>query len=86
MNANAKNRIRSIIKKRILILDGAIGTELQKRGIPAGSCPELWCLEHPAVLQDIYAAYGRAGSDIIYASTFGANRPKLAQHGAVNVK
>ncbi len=83
---NAKNRLKNLIKKRVVILDGAIGTELQNRGMQAGRCPEAWCLENPAVLQDIYRAYGKAGVDVFYTSTFGANRFKLAQYGIGNVR
>jgi 5-methyltetrahydrofolate--homocysteine methyltransferase len=82
----AKNRIKNILKKRIVLLDGAIGTELQKCGLPSGSCPETWCLEHPAILQDVYRAYAQAGVEVFYTSTFGANRCKLAQYGVGNVR
>ena len=46
-----KTKIISLLKKKILILDGATGTELQKRGMPSGVCPEVWCLDHPEVIQ-----------------------------------
>ena len=64
-----------------LILDGATGTELIKRGMPAGVCPELWVAEHPEAICDIHNAYIAAGSNIVYAPTFGANSCKLAQFG-----
>ena len=54
---NPKNRILSRLRQRILILDGAMGTELQKRGLPAGVCPEAWCLDHPAATEEIHTAY-----------------------------
>jgi 5-methyltetrahydrofolate--homocysteine methyltransferase len=78
--------IANLLKRRILILDGATGTELQKRGMPSGVCPEVWCLENPTSIQDIHRAYQKAGSDIIYTCAFGANRLKLAQYGFTNVK
>ena len=37
-------KIHSLLKKEIIVLDGAAGTELQKKGMPPGVCPELWCL------------------------------------------
>jgi len=74
-------KIKSLIQKHLLILDGATGTELQKRGLPAGVCPEIWCLENPAVIQDIHASYAKAGARVIYTCTFGANRFKLKQFG-----
>ena len=64
-----------------MILDGATGTELQKHGFGGGDCPEAWTLEHPDVIREIQRAYVEAGSDVIYAPTFGANRIKLEAHG-----
>jgi len=78
---NAKNKIQNILKKRTLVLDGATGTELYRRGMPSGVCPEKWCLENPAVIHGIHFDYAQAGSDIVYTCTFGANEFKLKQHG-----
>ncbi len=64
-----------------LILDGATGTELQKYGLGGGDCPEAWILEHLDVIRGIQRAYVEAGSDVIYAPTFGANRIKLEAQG-----
>lgn len=80
-----KNRIKNLLKKRILILDGATGTELQKRGMPAGVCPEIWCLENPHVIEKIHSEYGQSGADVVYTCTFGANRLKLGQYNVSNV-
>ncbi|MGB4549209.1 MAG: homocysteine S-methyltransferase family protein [Syntrophales bacterium] len=81
-----RDRIRNILKRRILVLDGATGTELQKRGMPGGVCPELWCLENPTVIQEVQNEYRAAGSDIVYTCTFGGNRFKLAEFKAGNVR
>ncbi|MFH1504125.1 MAG: homocysteine S-methyltransferase family protein [Candidatus Omnitrophota bacterium] len=78
--------IKSLLKRRIIILDGATGTELQKRGLPQGACPELWCLKNPAILKQVHFDYAKAGADIVYACTFGANRLKLAQYNNSKVK
>lgn len=67
-----------------LILDGANGTELQKRGYDGSVCAETWVLEHPEVMQQIQKEYVEAGSDIVYAPTFGANRVKLEENGIFN--
>lgn len=64
-----------------LILDGATGTNLMKAGMPGGVCPEKWILEHPDVLIDLQKKYVDAGSNIIYAPTFGTNRIKLQEYG-----
>ena len=58
-----------------------MGTMLQARGLPVGAVPELTALEHPDWLLDIHGAYLEAGSQVIYANTFGANREKLAHCG-----
>lgn len=79
---NKRSKIQNLLKKQIVILDGACGTELQKKGLPAGACPELWCLTNAKKIQDIHASYAEAGAQIIYSCTFGANRFKLAQYGS----
>ncbi len=82
----SKISIKRRLKNNILILDGATGTELQKCGMPAGASPELWCLENPETVIHVQSAYRDSGCDIIYTPTFGANRFKLAEYGADNVK
>ncbi len=67
----------------ILILDGATGTELHKLGLPPGVCPEEWILDHPDAIKAVQKAYKEAGSDAVYAPTFGANRKKLPSHLSV---
>ena len=69
------------IKDKFLILDGAMGTVLQQRGLPPGGQPELLNLTEGDLLKDIYRAYIEAGSQVIYANTFGANRLKLERLG-----
>jgi len=82
---NARSQINRILKNRIVLLDGAWGTELQKRGLPAGACPELWTLENPAPMTAIHRDYCDAGADIISTCTFGGNRLKLSQYGVQNI-
>ena len=67
-----------------LILDGANGTELQKRGYDGSVCTEAWVLEHPEVMKTLQEEYVKAGSDVVYAPTFGANRVKLEENGIFN--
>lgn len=64
-----------------VLLDGAWGTQLQKRGLPVGACPERWNLEHPDLVADVARAYVEAGSRIILTNTFGGNRFILEAHG-----
>ena len=65
----------------ITILDGATGTILQQNGLLPGQLPEVFGCSHPEVLEQIHRAYVDAGSTVVYANTFGANRHKLAGSG-----
>ncbi len=67
------------IENRIQFLDGAMGTQLQAKGLPAGASPELFMMEHGEVIEEVHAAYIDSGSDIIYTNTFGANAKKLSK-------
>lgn len=66
---------------RTVLLDGATGSNLMAAGMPRGICPEAWILDHPDVIHELQTAYVEAGSEIIYAPTFGGNRINLARHG-----
>ena len=74
-----RTRFHALIEQRLIQLDGATGTELVKRGMPAGVCPEAWVLEHPEALAAVQQAYAASGSDLVYAPTFGGNPLKLAE-------
>lgn len=76
-----KQEFKEWMKDKIVILDGATGSNLQKRGMPTGVCPELWITEHPDVLIGLQKEYIEAGSDIVYAPTFSGNRIKLKEYG-----
>ena len=69
------------LKNDILILDGAMGTVLQQRGLPPGGQPELLNLTEPELLDSVYQEYADAGSQVVYANTFGANGLKLQRTG-----
>lgn len=64
-----------------ILLDGATGSELYKRGMPAGAYTEQWVLGHPEALLELQRGYVAAGSQVLIAPTFGANRVRLEQHG-----
>lgn len=76
-----KQEFKELVESKIVILDGATGSNLLKRGMPAGVCPEQWILENPQVLKTLQQEFVAAGSDIVYAPTFTANRIKLAEYG-----
>ena len=65
----------------VVLLDGATGSNLMKAGLPRGVSAEQWVTEHPDVLQELQRAYVEAGSKIVYAPTFAANRISLANFG-----
>lgn len=65
----------------LIILDGAMGTMLQAAGLGLGERPEIFGMEHPEIVEKIQRAYVEAGSNIIYANTFGANAHKLEGMG-----
>ncbi|MDX9833499.1 MAG: homocysteine S-methyltransferase family protein, partial [Anaerolineae bacterium] len=69
------------IKERVLVLDGAMGTMLQERGLQAGASPEAMNLEAPEVVEGVHRAYAEAGADILVSNTFGGSRSKLAHYG-----
>ena len=64
-------------QEKYILLDGAMGTMLQKHGMKPGTVPEFLNITDPQMLIDIHKAYVESGSQIIYANTFGANRFKL---------
>lgn len=64
----------------ILLADGAMGTELQKRGLESGACPELLNISHPEIVRSVHRDYILAGADVIETNTFGANRARLKLH------
>lgn len=76
-----RKQFKEMVHSRIVVLDGATGTNLQKAGMPTGICPEQWILEHPQTLIDLQRSYVEAGTDIVYAPTFTANRIKLEEYG-----
>ena len=76
-----KQEFSDLIKTGPIILDGATGTNLMEAGMPVGVCPESWVLENPQVLLDLQRHYVEAGSNIVYAPTFTANRIKLEEYG-----
>ncbi len=65
----------------VRVLDGAWGTELQKRGLPTGHATELWNVENTDAVEAVADSYVQAGSEIILTNTFGANRFVLERHG-----
>ena len=70
-----------ILTQNPVLLDGATGSNLMKAGMPRGVSPELWNLENPQILSKLQEEYVQSGSQIVYAPTFTASAPYLADHG-----
>ncbi len=76
------SRFRKLLSQaKVILLDGAMGTQLMEKGLRAGEIPEMWNLKSPEVIEEIHLSYIKAGSQIIYTNTFGANRLKMKRGG-----
>ncbi|MBN1916860.1 MAG: homocysteine S-methyltransferase family protein [Verrucomicrobia bacterium] len=70
-----------ILKQHVLVVDGAMGTQLFAAGLDAGGCAEEWNVSHAHDVQRIQGAYVEAGADVLLTNTFGGNRIALGRHG-----
>lgn len=73
--------IKTLLGRDYVILDGGFGTEMQKRGMKPGETSEIMNFKMPDEVKNVLRSYVEAGSDIISANTFGANRLKLNGSG-----
>lgn len=69
--------IKDRLGKELLFLDGGMGTLLQAQGLEAGELPETWNIKYPERVRQIHKRYKEAGSNVVLANTFGANRCKF---------
>ena len=76
-----KQELQELFQKGPIILDGATGSNLMAKGMPMGVCPEDWIYHHKDAIVSLQKAYVEAGTQILYAPTFTANRIKLAEYG-----
>ena len=74
-----KQEFRKYVEEKLLFLDGATGSNLQKRGMPAGVCPETWILDNEETFLGLQREYVEAGTNVLYAPTFTSNRIKLQE-------
>ena len=78
----SRKKITEVVKSgKVLVSDGAWGTFLQKKGLKAGECPELWCIDRADDVKDIAKGYIDAGADMIQADSFGGTCYKLEHYG-----
>lgn len=75
------NKFLTELNKRILVIDGAMGTQLMERGIRPDDCFDAQNLKNPEAVYSVHKAYAEAGADILETNTFGANRIKLSEYG-----
>lgn len=76
-----REEFKKLTEKGIVLLDGATGTNLQMAGMPVGVSPEEWILNNPDKLIKLQKEFVEAGTQILYAPTFTANRIKLKEYG-----
>ncbi|RPJ42359.1 MAG: homocysteine S-methyltransferase family protein [Chloroflexi bacterium] len=69
---------------KVLVLDGATGTNLQRRGLPGGTPSDLWVLDNPEAVEQLHRDFLKAGSDVVLTNTFGSSRVNLEHSGLVD--
>ena len=72
---------RDALAERVIVFDGAMGTEIYARGVFINRSYDELCLSSPDTIREIHASYRRAGADVLTTNTFGANRVRLAAYG-----
>lgn len=77
-----RKEFQRLAASRVLLLDGAAGSNFLLAGMPADACTEQWLIEHPDVLIKLQREYVKAGTQILYAPTFGGNRTMLQEKHA----
>jgi 5-methyltetrahydrofolate--homocysteine methyltransferase len=78
---NVAGFLNALRSGRVLLMDGAMGTELQRAGMGSGACQELWNQTHPEQVRAIHQAYADAGAEVFLTNTFQANPSHLARFG-----
>jgi 5-methyltetrahydrofolate--homocysteine methyltransferase len=75
------DELHALLERRVLLLDGGMGSLLMAAGLERGRAPEWWNLEHPEWVEAAHRGYVEAGSDLVHTNTFGASPPKLHAAG-----
>lgn len=73
--------LMELFGKQVLVCDGAIGTQLQSMGLPAGLCPDIWCLDNPEAVSLVHQQYVAAGAQILQTNTTGSSPLRLEHYG-----
>ncbi len=70
-----------LLKRRVVLFDGAMGTSLIAGGMSAGECPDEWNISHGDIIAGVHRAYARAGADVLQTNTLGGTAMKLKAAG-----
>ena len=81
MTTRATLLSRLLDPERVVVFDGAMGTQLYAKGVFINQCYDELNLKAPDLVRDVHAAYAKAGAEVLETNTFGASRVKLAQYG-----
>jgi 5-methyltetrahydrofolate--homocysteine methyltransferase len=73
--------LKALESGRVLLMDGAMGTELRRAGLEEGDCGEGWNLTAPEKVKAVHQAYVDAGAEVLLTNSFQANGPALTRHG-----
>ncbi|MFP4384596.1 MAG: homocysteine S-methyltransferase family protein [Spirochaetia bacterium] len=69
------------LRQRVVVADGAFGTQLHKKGVAVTECCDFMNIASPEMVANIHRQYKKAGAELIETNTFGANRKKLSHYG-----
>ena len=75
------NKLLDELKERALLSDGAMGTEIYRRGVYINRCYDALNLSNPDLIEGIHADYAEAGADLLTTNTYGAHRMRLQKYG-----
>jgi homocysteine S-methyltransferase len=81
MLKNNSQKFIETLSNRLLVFDGAMGTELYRRHVFTNRCFEELNISEPSLISEISVSYSDAGADVLTTNTFGANRIRLEKYG-----
>lgn len=76
-----QSKLKDALEKKVLVFDGAMGTEIYRRNFFVNTSYENLCLSNPGVIEAIHQSYLDAGAEVLTTNSYGANFNKLAKFG-----
>lgn len=76
-----QSKLKDALEKKVLVFDGAMGTEIYRRNFFVNTSYENLCLSNPGVIEAIHRSYLDAGAEVLTTNSYGANFNKLAKFG-----